>query len=213
MTLVDSLDSVLMLYAYAQPDLRSGPKRRFLLFTRDEQTPTGITLDGPETSDADLVVSINNETPISSSGEPDIEVYKPHDTDASSLKAGGVASEVDTERARIIAAKISTISSLSISLTLLSIAVALSISLIQIMGLIGENCARCVRAAEDPNGGGLEGSWWRAWARVSACWYALTAGERRQWICGRCDCRVFRVYSCDLSSRALGNEEEKSTGR
>ena len=43
----------------------------------------------------------------------------------------------------------------------------LSISSIEIMGLIGENCAKCTEAAEDPNGGGLAGSWWRAWAKVS----------------------------------------------
>lgn len=42
-----------------------------------------------------------------------------------------------------------------------------SISLIQIMGLIGENCGPCSEAAEDPNGGGLAGSWWRAWARAN----------------------------------------------
>lgn len=42
-----------------------------------------------------------------------------------------------------------------------------SISLIEIMGLIGDNCTACQEAAEDPNGGGLAGSWWRAWARVS----------------------------------------------
>lgn len=35
------------------------------------------------------------------------------------------------------------------------------------MGLIGENCTSCQEAAEDPDGGGLAGSWWRAWARVS----------------------------------------------
>jgi hypothetical protein len=43
-----------------------------------------------------------------------------------------------------------------------------SISLITIMGLIGENCSSCTEAAEDPNGGGLAGSWWRGWAKVSS---------------------------------------------
>lgn len=41
-----------------------------------------------------------------------------------------------------------------------------SISLIEIMGLIGDNCTQCQDAANDPDGGGLAGSWWRAWARV-----------------------------------------------
>lgn len=42
-----------------------------------------------------------------------------------------------------------------------------SISLITVMGLIGEHCTKCTEAAEDPNGGGLAGSWWRGWAKVS----------------------------------------------
>jgi high-affinity nickel-transport protein len=40
------------------------------------------------------------------------------------------------------------------------------------MGLIGENCSACRVAAEDPNGGGLAGKWWRGWARVSLDLYA-----------------------------------------
>ncbi len=36
------------------------------------------------------------------------------------------------------------------------------------MGLIGEQCASCVSAAEADggHGGGLAGRWWRAWAEV-----------------------------------------------
>jgi high-affinity nickel-transport protein len=41
-----------------------------------------------------------------------------------------------------------------------------SISFIEIMGLIGDNCAKCQAAASAPNGGGLAGQWWRGWARV-----------------------------------------------
>lgn len=39
-----------------------------------------------------------------------------------------------------------------------------SISLITVMGLIGDNCARCRNAAE--NDKGLAGRWWRFWAEV-----------------------------------------------
>lgn len=35
------------------------------------------------------------------------------------------------------------------------------------MGLIGDNCGPCQRAADDPDGGGLAGSWWRGWARAN----------------------------------------------
>ena len=36
------------------------------------------------------------------------------------------------------------------------------------MGLIGEQCAPCVSAAEADggHGGGLAGRWWRTWAEV-----------------------------------------------
>jgi high-affinity nickel-transport protein len=75
-------------------------------------------------------------------------------------------------------------SSLSITLTALSIIVALrsvscfltefelqlscSISIIEVMSLIGEKCQSCKEAAEAEDGGGLAGAWWRAWAFVSA---------------------------------------------
>lgn len=42
-----------------------------------------------------------------------------------------------------------------------------SISLIEIMGLIGHYCGKCEAAASAPDGGGLAGKWWRAWAEVS----------------------------------------------
>lgn len=42
----------------------------------------------------------------------------------------------------------------------------LRIALITIISLIGENCSRCVAAAEAEDGGGLAGSWWRGWANV-----------------------------------------------
>lgn len=44
-----------------------------------------------------------------------------------------------------------------------------SISLITIMGLIGEQCGPCAAAAaaDDGHGGGLAGRWWRGWAKVS----------------------------------------------
>ena len=41
-----------------------------------------------------------------------------------------------------------------------------SISLITIMGLIGEQCTPCQDAANAPDGGGLAGRWWRGWANV-----------------------------------------------
>jgi high-affinity nickel-transport protein len=49
-----------------------------------------------------------------------------------------------------------------------------SISLIEILGLIGENCSSCLAAQEH---GGLAGGWWNAWAQVRSGTPAA-AGER-----------------------------------
>lgn len=35
------------------------------------------------------------------------------------------------------------------------------------MGLIGANCGKCQAAASAADGGGLAGTWWRGWAKVS----------------------------------------------
>jgi hypothetical protein len=53
-----------------------------------------------------------------------------------------------------------------------------SISLIEILGVIGENCSSCVEAAEAEDGGGLAGSWWRFWAGVSSALFAMRVRSR-----------------------------------
>jgi len=68
---------------------------------------------------------------------------------------------------RMTRVKRNTMSTLSIVLTTMSILLAFSISFIEIMGLIGDNCAKCQAAASAPNGGGLAGQWWRGWARAN----------------------------------------------
>ncbi|KAF8586584.1 NicO-domain-containing protein [Ramaria rubella] len=68
---------------------------------------------------------------------------------------------------RTMRIKRNTMSNLSIALTLISILVALSISLIEIMGLIGQECGSCQRAANSEDGGGLAGSWWRGWEKAN----------------------------------------------
>ena len=76
------------------------------------------------------------------------------------------AEEAEFERERALRVKANAMSNLSILLTVMSILVAFSISLITIMGLIGENCTQCQDAANADDGGGLTGSWWRGWANV-----------------------------------------------
>jgi high-affinity nickel-transport protein len=145
MSLVDTLDSILMLYAYAQPDLRTGGK--LALFERDKEA--AALLDAERVEHVERVES-GASAPKPQYGSTVVEV-----------------DEAEARRRRMLAAKTATMGSLSISLTLLSIFVALAISLIEIMGLIGENCQKCTDAAEAEDGGGLAGSWWRAWAKAN----------------------------------------------
>jgi len=128
MTLVDSADSILVLYSYA--GLPSTPS--WSLFTTEENVGNQ-TIDSTDADRKD-----DDASPLQT---------VPHDTQA------GV--------------KTNAMSMLSIILTLMSILVAFSISLITIMGLIGERCAQCAAAANAEDGGGLAGSWWRAWARAN----------------------------------------------
>ncbi|KAF8737743.1 hypothetical protein AX14_012409 [Amanita brunnescens Koide BX004] len=123
MTLVDSADSVLVLYSYAGLPITPS----WSLFTRAE--PEGA-MDTDRKDD-----------------EPPTQTVPPPDTQSR--------------------AKMNTMSSLSIILTLMSILVAFAISFITIMGLIGERCSQCAAAANAEDGGGLAGSWWRVWAKAN----------------------------------------------
>jgi high-affinity nickel-transport protein len=136
MTLIDSLDSIMMLYSYT-----GFPERRFTLFVK--------------------------------SGSP--------------RSPSGQGSDLDEDRPENInmRVKMNAMSGLSIILTLMSILVAfgyvffkkmtgmlfipplVSISLITIMGLIGEECTPCREAAEDGDNHSLAAMWWRAWARAN----------------------------------------------
>lgn len=207
MSLVDSLDSVLMLYAYAQPELRTDGKLR--IWTRRNR-PVDVK---PVLPALESMCGENGDPPKLAD-----EVEQADKVAYGNIDPVPVSSE-DEERAekaqRIIEAKTSTISSLSISLTLLSILVALryvislpcfsddSISLITILGLIGENCAKCTAAAEDPDGGGLAGSWWRAWARVS-CWVVSADGRRMM--------RVGMSVQLSLAPSSLSSSRTTSPG-
>ncbi|QRV92511.1 high affinity nickel transport protein [Ceratobasidium sp. AG-Ba] len=171
MTLVDSADSVLMLYAYAD-----FPERGFAIFERSD-VPSNSTQSSkssesePDAGPSNVQGQTNNsihqspgrKSPAASQLTlPDLERDTYNTRSINENEYAGVSGQQKTlERA----AK-NTMSGLSILLTLLSILVAFSISLITIMGLIGENCNPCREAADDPYGGGLAGKWWRGWAKV-----------------------------------------------
>lgn len=158
MSLIDTLDSILMLYAYAQPDLRAGPDRKVALFIRidDEKDaaesypalaeaesestePRGSqgsreTQVGPQAGDAKVA---QGKAGAPDSPETAVSVL-PTQAGSEQASYGGQGhshghllvkvNSIDerAERAqRVIEAKTATMSSLSISLTLLSILVAL----------------------------------------------------------------------------------------
>lgn len=129
MTLVDSADSVLVLYSYA--GLPSIPSWSLFTRTKPEENVGNGMMDTDRKDDVSPTQTI------------------PRDT-----------------RSQV---KLNAMSTLSITLTFMSILVAFSISLITIMGLIGERCSQCAAAANAKDGGSLAGSWWRAWARVCIC--------------------------------------------
>ncbi|KAG6868972.1 hypothetical protein C0993_006494 [Termitomyces sp. T159_Od127] len=155
MTLVDSADSILMLYSYI-----GFPERGWVLL---EKNPPSM----PEVQEKDIHEKALEEAPpgprneIKTSGGAPVPVYRDEE-------AALPAPARDAAFARDTAVKMHVMSGLSVILTIMSVLVAFSISLITIMGLIGERCGRCSRAAEAEDGGGLEGSWWRAWARANS---------------------------------------------
>ncbi|KAG5652879.1 hypothetical protein H0H81_003242 [Sphagnurus paluster] len=162
MSLVDSVDSILMLYSYS-----GFPEHSWALFERKRTAPTSLSDTVPELGGGKAVPP-QSENPAhvhaSAAKHPDAEkdtarpdVDKEVDTSTA---------EPDGKVARDIVVKMNVMSGLSIILTLMSILVAFSISLITIMGLIGDQCRQCRDAAEAEDGGGLAGSWWRGWARA-----------------------------------------------
>ncbi|KAF9524277.1 high-affinity nickel-transport protein-domain-containing protein [Crepidotus variabilis] len=137
MTLIDTSDSILMLYSYSGIH-----EKTWKIFTSSR-------IDGRVISDT-----------VTSRSQEKNEVGLSHTIEGlPSIQEPTFASTK---------AKMNVMSELSIILTLMSILVAFAISLITIMGLIGENCRRCVEAADaDERHGGLAGRWWRAWASAS----------------------------------------------
>ncbi|KAK0201807.1 NicO-domain-containing protein [Desarmillaria ectypa] len=154
MTMIDSLDSILMLYSYS-----GFPEHSFVLFEKqrcslplEEAIPESPTVQTQRASSPKL---LGNASAI----EAESQIVFP------ALEAGNKL--VLSQQARNMRVKMNMMSGLSIVLTLMSILVAFSISLITIMGLIGENCTSCQEAAESENGGGLAGKWWRGWEKAN----------------------------------------------
>ena len=170
MTLVDSLDSVLMINAYAPgellapaPELTHGKstskwawlrRMRFLEDASPRQPQPGLTPRSIAEAHEEKVSS-PDELPSDAKLSKDVEEERNHPGSS------------DDDLAR---ADHGTSSTLSHLLTLLSILLAFAISLITLIGLIGENCDRCARAAakqDETHNGGLEGRWWLFWQQAN----------------------------------------------
>ncbi|THV00852.1 NicO-domain-containing protein [Dendrothele bispora CBS 962.96] len=148
MTLVDSLDSILVLYSYS-----GFPEKGWRIFESREARKIGE--NSLQSEDQRLAVE----------EQSSVAVVPTSPTAPMHEDAQDIQNTID--RQRISRVKRNMMSGLSIMLTLMSILLAFSISLITIMALIGENCDSCKNAAEAEDGGGLAGRWWRGWAKAS----------------------------------------------
>ncbi|VDB86883.1 unnamed protein product [Peniophora sp. CBMAI 1063] len=150
MTLIDSLDSVLMLYSYA-----GFPSDGWRLLE-----PRAIAEARREVATEAAREDIARRNELAGADVPGEKAADPE-------KTAGVLVAIEESTDRDLRVKRHLMSNLSIILTSMSIVVAFCISLITIMGLIGDNCDSCTHAAEAEDGGGLAGRWWRFWGVVN----------------------------------------------
>ncbi|KAA1469899.1 NicO-domain-containing protein [Dentipellis sp. KUC8613] len=187
MTLLDSVDSILMLYSYS-----GFPERSFALFEAPRPLSPALVEQAaiPEAEGIDAAVPSSPEPSKPRAGlaeelqglQASVDApATPEDPERGSLKSCSPPEdfavpsrevnvkvvEVEEHAKKEARVKRNMMSGLSIVLTSMSILVAFSISLITIMGLIGDNCSQCQAAADAPDGGGLAGSWWRFWANAN----------------------------------------------
>ncbi|KAI6030737.1 NicO-domain-containing protein [Pisolithus orientalis] len=162
MTLVDSLNSVMMLYSYS-----GFAEHSWKIFERT--IPANAVDDGGVSSgpDVDMNGMLGQTQP-----ERTTHLAQQQGTPANPIAGvfGGAEDDgnnVARKDDRVTRAKRHTMSNLSVLLTSMSILLAFSIALIEVMGLIGQECARCRQAASAADGGGLAGKWWRAWQRAN----------------------------------------------
>ncbi|GFZ52457.1 hypothetical protein JCM24511_10230, partial [Saitozyma sp. JCM 24511] len=215
MCLMDSLGSVLMLYAYA-PLRRESEERKLALFfnpkgslaseTSHESEEVPVVLEEKSRSEEVDARGDDSAKSIGKSALPDAS-EQAQDTSQDNTPLRG-----DYRTRRMLDAKASTMSSLSITLTVICILVALRrveghisecptspslahehrsqrlatslmsvASLVEIMGMVDDNCSQCQDSANDPDGGGLAGSWWRFWDAGTSARRLLVSLRRFRW--------------------------------
>ncbi|KAF8133766.1 NicO-domain-containing protein [Boletus edulis] len=159
MTLVDSLDSILMLYSYTDFSDHS-----WRIFEPRARTGDGRSVNPAEAMAVEAATT-NEAVPVDRC---------PNAVETERKTAGSDAARQELGDRRMLVER-SAMSELSITLTAMSILLAFSMSLIEIMGLIGANCGTC-QAAASASGGGLAGQWWRAWAEANNNFGYIGAG-------------------------------------
>lgn len=157
MTLVDSVDSVLMVYAYAPPRREEGRKWWALWEERRSDEHGDTEANSPP---VEKVVSSDQAeqscAPIEMAGQERHDEEKAGSSNYPALPGHALPPPATT--------------TLSLLLTTLSILLALIIGTIVLLSLIASRCTSCSAAAEahdspdeGAGGAGLAGSWWSFW--------------------------------------------------
>jgi len=179
MTLLDSIDSILMLYSYTgfaehrfhlfEPVLENDARDHKSSVYREAAATSVSPIHLPhsegshenETKPCPLSAALSERSEQNGSSQGNVEQPVEVQLEDKDAKVRDIRKEAQRE----LIVKRNMMSGLSILLTLMSIVVAFSISLITIMGLIGDNCVTCSAAAR--NDKGLAGGWWRFWAEAN----------------------------------------------
>jgi high-affinity nickel-transport protein len=183
MTLVDSLDSCLMIWAYA-PDLARNGRKRLAVWEVDDgvdgqdcegfvesdavEVMATLEMDDGNAGDKDAIVAAeevgNDDATCKDHESADVKEEEKSNSKVEACEDLQPKQQQSTINLDTSASK------LSLVLTLLSILIAFTIGIVVLLGLIGDQCARCSRAAEkqeNSGNGGLEGRWWLAWRRAN----------------------------------------------
>ncbi|KAI0770516.1 high-affinity nickel-transport protein-domain-containing protein [Fomes fomentarius] len=176
MTLVDAIDSIVMLYSYA-----GFPDRSFAIIERRSAPPplpqvtqqrdkATTTAEKPEAAsglDLDLAEVPRTSPTVQDGVNINLNDQKANAYADADVVAVSEPGEDESARRRTLRVKQTAMANLSILLTVMSVLVAFSISLITTMGLVGDHCTQCQAAANAEDGGGLAGRWWRGWANAN----------------------------------------------
>ncbi|KDN53375.1 NicO-domain-containing protein [Tilletiaria anomala UBC 951] len=169
MCLVDSLDSIMMVYVYSPSAMREGwkllrpPRDGAETETEagtqpDLQTAEQTMASNPAEGNQDASPQENSKIASNATVAKQTPQF-PFESQPVNLEAGHLGS---SPRVNVLTPAVK----LSLVMTTASILMAFTISLIQILSLIADQCGPCAAAAEkqqETGDGGLAGRWWLGW--------------------------------------------------